>query len=127
MINNRLEPTCIRTLLRSSCCCAVVPEQDLHTESVHPPLVVDHPVVDVHLADVAEVPLSAEPLPGLRHAGQTEVATREVCDLLIIKVRFPVSISMHRQRKQVSQYKDKKCSFTQPESFWGAGARARLF
>ena len=77
MINNRLEPTCIRTLLRSSCCCAVVPEQDLHTESVHPPLVVDHPVVDVHLAEVAEVPFSAEPLPGLRHAGQTEVATRE--------------------------------------------------
>ena len=46
-------------------------------KSEDPAAVVDHPVVHVHLAEVAEVVLAAQPLAGLRHAGEAEAAARE--------------------------------------------------
>ena len=41
------------------------------------PHVVDHAVIDVHLAEVAKVVLAQEPLAGLVHGAEVEAAERE--------------------------------------------------
>jgi hypothetical protein len=52
-------------------------QKHVHTETIHPSLVIDDPVVDVHLAEVAVVMLAAQPLTGLRHPRDVQVTPRE--------------------------------------------------
>jgi hypothetical protein len=66
-----------RTSSNEYCTCGAIPEEDGKRQLEDPPTVVDHPIVDVHLAKVAEVVLPTQPLPGLLHPSKAEATPRE--------------------------------------------------